>query len=302
MLNSTTKAKFHLVLSMVIFGTIGIFKKNILLPSSLIAMTRGFTGTLFLLFIIVLTKKKLSMESLKINIFYLFLSGTLIGFNWIFLFEAYNYTSVAVATLCYYMSPVIVIVLSPVLFKEKLTAKKWICVLSAVIGMVFVSGVLNGGLSSVNEAKGVIFGLLSAFLYAMVIILNKKIKDISPYDKTIYQLGTAGIVSLPYTLLTENIGAIEFDITSIVLLAVVGIIHTGFAYYFYFGAISKLEAQTTALFSYIDPVVAIVLSALILSEKIGIFEIIGTLLILGSTIVCDLPVKRQKLSKKSKNH
>ena len=294
MSNSNTKAKLQLITSMVIFGTIGIFKKNIALPSSLIAMTRGFVGMVFLLIVIALTKKKLCVRSLKKNAFYLFLSGALIGFNWIFLFEAYNYTSVAVATLCYYMAPVIVIILSPVLFKEKLTAKKWLCVLSAVIGMVFVSGVLNGGLNSLSEAKGVIFGMIAAFLYATVIMINKKIKDISPYDKTIYQLGTAGVVLLPYTILTENIGAIDIDVTSIILLAIVGIIHTGFAYYFYFGAIGSLDAQTTALFSYIDPVVAIILSAIILSENIGIFEIIGTLLILGSTIICDMPAKKQK--------
>ncbi len=294
MTNPTNRAKLHLLISMVIFGTIGIFKKYILLPSSLIAMTRGFVGMIFLLLIVTLSKKKLSIASLKKNFWYLLISGALIGFNWIFLFEAYNYTSVAVATLCYYMAPVIVILLSPFLLKEKLNVTKWICVVSAVLGMVFISGVLNGNLPAISEAKGMLFGLLAALLYALVIILNKKIGDISPYDRTIYQLGTAGVVLLPYTLLTEDIVSLSPRLSVIILLAIIGVIHTGFAYYLYFGAIEKLEAQTTAIFSYIDPVVAIILSALFLREKMGLYEILGTLFILGATIISDFPLKKKK--------
>lgn len=273
---------------MIIFGTIGIFRKYIELPSSVIAMARGFIGMVFLLVVILIKKNKLSISALKNNFLYLILSGAFIGFNWILLFESYNYTSVAVATLCYYMAPVIVIILSPLVLREKLSSIKIISVIIALFGMFFVSGVLKTGLGSLQETKGVLFGLGAALLYACVILLNKKIKDISPFDKTIYQLGIAGIVLLPYTYLTEDFSSINLDTKSLCLLLVVGVVHTGITYYLYFGSLSGLDAQTAALYSYIDPIFAILLSALLLKESMGIYEIVGTVLILGSTILCEL--------------
>ena len=285
---SNNTPKIQLILSMIIFGTIGIFRKYIELPSSVIAMARGFIGMVFLLVVILIKKNKLSISALKNNFLYLILSGAFIGFNWILLFESYNYTSVAVATLCYYMAPVIVIILSPLVLREKLSSIKIISVIVALFGMFFVSGVLKTGLGSLQETKGVLFGLGAALLYACVILLNKKIKDISPVDKTIYQLGIAGIVLLPYTYLTEDFSSISLDTTSLCLLLVVGVVHTGITYYLYFGSLSGLDAQTAALYSYIDPIFAILLSALLLKESMGIYEIVGTVLILGSTILCEL--------------
>lgn len=288
MKKSINKSKFQLILSMIFFGTIGIFRKYIDIPSSVLAMTRGFIGMFFLLGVILLKRNKLSFSALKENFVYLLLSGAFIGFNWILLFESYNYTSVAVATLCYYMAPVIVITLSPFVLRERLSFVKIVSVVVAVLGMFFVSGVLKSGLGSTQEMKGVLFGLGAALLYACVILLNKKIKNISPFDKTIYQLGIAGVVLLPYTYLTEDFSAIKLDAKSLCLLLVVGIIHTGITYYLYFGSLSGLDAQTVALYSYIDPIFAIILSALFLKEAMGIYEIIGTVLILGSTIFCEL--------------
>ena len=121
------KAKLELLTAMLIFGTIGLFRRMIPFPSSVIANTRGIIGTSFLILFVFLTKQKLNFTSIKKNLILLVLSGTLIGFNWILLFESYNYTSVAVSTVCYYMAPIFVILASPVFFKEKLTAKKIIC-------------------------------------------------------------------------------------------------------------------------------------------------------------------------------
>lgn len=288
----STKAKLQLISAMVIFGTIGIFRKHIPLPSSVIALVRGFIGAIFLIAIAFITKNNISKKAFKENALYLIFSGVFIGFNWILLFEAYNHTSVAVATLCYYMAPVIVMLLSPFVVKEKLDPRKWFCIIAALIGMVFVSGVLNGGISSLSEIKGILFGLGAATLYAFVVLFNKKIKNITPNDKTIYQLGTAAITLLPYCLITERISFESFDPKTIILLLLVGILHTGIAYYMYFGSLGPLPAQTAALYSYIDPIVAIILSALLLKESFGVFELIGTLLILGSTIVCELPSKK----------
>lgn len=286
-MNNEKKSKLMLIASMIIFGTIGIFRKYIPLPSGMIAMSRGFIGMLFLIPVILLRRQKISFSDIKNNILLLCVSGVLIGFNWILLFEAYRYTSVATATLCYYTAPVFVIAVSPFVFGEKITRTKLICVIAALLGMILVSGVLNEGIASISEFSGILFGLGAAVLYASVIILNKKIGDISAYDKTIVQLGVAGIVLVPYTLIAENIPNTEFTAVSIVMLIVIGVVHTGIAYTLYFGSIGRLKAQTAAIFSYIDPVVAVILSVLILNESIGIGGYAGAVLILGAAMLSE---------------
>ena len=286
---NNNKDKMMMIGAMTIFGTIGIFRKYIPLPSSLLALARGIIGTAFLLFLVLAVKRdKLSIEAIKRNFVFLVVSGAFIGFNWILLFEAYQYTTVATATLCYYMAPVIVVLVSPFLFKERLTLLKAICVAVALAGMVFVSGIPQSGFGGMSELKGILLGLGAATLYAIVVILNQYIKDIPAYDKTIMQLGTAAIAILPYTLLTENFADISFTPVAVLMLLFVGIVHTSIAYTLYFGSMSGLKAQTIALFSYIDPVVAIILSAVILQENIGLWGVIGAVMVLGSTMVSEL--------------
>ena len=286
---NNNKEKMMMIGAMTIFGTIGIFRKYIPQPSSLLALARGIIGTAFLLLLVLVIKRdKLSTEAIKRNLGFLVVSGAFIGFNWILLFEAYQYTTVATATLCYYMAPVIVVLVSPFLFKERLTPLKALCVAVALAGMVFVSGIPQSGFGGISELKGILLGLGAATLYAIVVILNQYIKDISAYDKTIMQLGTAAIAILPYTLLTENFADITFTPVAVCMLFFVGIVHTGIAYTLYFGSMSGLKTQTIALFSYIDPVVAIILSAVILQENIGLWGVIGAVMVLGSTMVSEL--------------
>lgn len=292
-MNSVTKSKLSLILSMFIFGTIGIFRRFIPLPSSILAMARGAIGVVFLLIFMALKKEKLNLGEIKDKLFALCISGVLIGFNWILLFEAYNYTTVATATLCYYMAPVFVIIASPFLFKEKLTFKKILCVVIALAGMVLVSGVIETGFSGISELKGVLLGLGAAALYATVVLMNKKTAGVPIYTKTVIQLGSAAIVLLPYTLLTENFAELTFEPLTIIMLVVVGVVHTGWAYALYFGSMDNLKAQTVAIFSYIDPVVAIILSALLLNEEMSALGVIGAVLVLGSTMISELPSKKK---------
>ena len=266
-------AKFRLMTAMFIFGTIGIFVRNIPLPSSVIALARGVIGTLFLIIFTKIRKIKISYTEIKNNLSILCLSGMLIGIHWIFLFEAYRNTTVAVATLCYYLAPVFVIIASPFVLKEKLTFKQVVCIGVALIGMIFVSG---------------IFGIGAAIIYAVVILLNKHLKKISSYTMTIMQLGIAAAVLAPYTLLTQNTGSLTFNFTTLILLGIIGIINTGITYTLYFSAIQELKAHTIAIFSYIDPIVAILLSTLILREKPDVFTVIGGIMILGSTLISEL--------------
>ncbi len=286
-------ATFKLTLSMIIFGTIGVFRRYIPLPSSLVAMTRGLIGMLFLLLVMVLRKRGMNCAAVRKKLGMLCLSGAAIGVNWILLFEAYNYTSVATATLCYYLAPMFVILASPLVVGERLTAKKLICVLAALLGMVFVSGVLETGGGS-SDLKGVLLGLGAAVLYASVVLMNKQLGDVPAYDRTIVQLGSSAVVLLPYVLLTENLGALTFTPGTIGLLLVVGVVHTGMAYAMYFGSLMQLKAQTAAILSYIDPVVAVLLSALVLREQMSLLSGLGAILVLGAAVVSELPSRRRK--------
>lgn len=279
-------AKLELISTMMIFGTIGIFVRYIPLPSSAIACARGFLGMAFLMVLLKAKGKGLSLPAIKNNFWLLFGSGAAIGINWILLFEAYRYTTVATATLCYYMQPVFVVLASPFFFKEKITIKKGCCVLTALIGMVFVSGVFDAGISA-NEMTGVLLSIGAAALYAADIIMNKMLKNISGYDRTVVQLGVAAIVVLPYMMLTEKTVVWQLSGISVLLLVILGIVHTGIAYSMYFHVIEVLPTQTVGIMSYLDPVIAVLLSALFLKEAMGITDVIGAVLILGSTFVSE---------------
>ena len=289
------KAKLELIASMFIFGTIGIFVRHIPLPSSMIALVRGFVGAFFVLLFVYLKKSKPDKAAIKKNFVMLALSGAFIGINWILLFESYHYTTVATATLCYYMQPIFVILASPFLLKEKLTVKKVACVVVALIGMVFVSGMLQTGIPALSEAKGILYGLGAACFYASVVLMNKKITEINAYDKTIMQLGMGAIVLSPYVMLTQDFGSAAASMTPSLwaLLLFVGLVHTGVAYALYFDSMKELKAQTLAIFSYIDPIVAIILSALLLKENMGLYGVIGAVLVLGSTFISEMPEKER---------
>ena len=295
--STTSISKIGLILSMSIFSTIGIFRRYIPLSSSVLACARGFIGALFLILVLVFKREKLHKGSIKNNLLLLLLSGCFIGFNWIFLFESYNYTTVATATLCYYMAPIFVMISCPFLFKDKMNFKKILCIISALIGMIFVSGIfseiLKNGIPALSELKGIFFGLGAAFLYASVILLNKKIEKIAPYEKTILQLASAAITILPYALATGSFENVEFTPFAIVLLTIVGVVHTGIAYALYFSSMNGLKAQTIALYSYIDPILAIVLSCIFLKEKMDGLTILGAILILGAAMISELPETKE---------
>jgi len=286
-MDTNKSAKLQMLFSMTLFGTIGLFVRAIPLPSSAVAMIRGFVGAAFLLAFTYLRGKKVSLAAIKKNLALLCLSGAAIGVNWILLFEAYRYTSVATATICYYLAPVFLVLSAPLTLGEKLTAKKIVSVVLALIGTAFLSGGAEGA-----SLRGILCGCGAAVFYASVMTLNKKLRDISAADRTLVQLFAAGACLLPYVLLTENVGTWSLTVWQLVLLAVVGIVHTGYTYALYFGAIEALPTQTVALYSYLDPLVAVLLSALVLREPFTVRSAVGAVLVLGSTLWSELGAKK----------
>ncbi len=273
---------------MVIYGTIGVFVRHIPYSSGIIALARAAVGTVFLYIWMRLRGLSLDGEAIRTNRVLLSASATAMAFNWIFLFEAYRYTTVAVATLCYYMAPVFVLALSLPVLGERLTLKKVLCVLAALTGMVFVSGVPESGWPDAAQAKGILLGVGAALLYAAVILLNKRMKDIGGLDRTVTQLATAAIVMVFYDSVSGQFSGLAPVPSAILMTVLVGVVHTGIAYALYFGALEVLPAQTAAIMSYIDPVVAILLSVLLLREKASPLVFLGAALILGSTLLSEI--------------
>jgi len=290
-MGKTSRARMNVIISMAIYGTIGLFVRNIDLPSSVISMVRGLIGAPFLFIVLAVKKQKINFGSIRSNLKYLLLSGSLLGINWILLFEAYRYTTVSTATLCYYFAPIIIVALSPFVFREKITLKKIFCVIAAVIGMAFVSGFASGSVPELSEARGIFLATGAAFLYALIVIFNKKLTGISAYDRTIFQLALSALILLPYNFISGSFSGCTLGGSAVPLLLILGVVHTGIAYLLYFGSTEFLPSQTLAILSYIDPLVALLVSAFILKESMGIGEIIGAVLIIGSAVISELPSK-----------
>ena len=283
--------KGKILTSMAIFGTVGIFVRYIPMASAGIAFCRGVLGCVFLLLLMALTGKTPNLQDMKRNGWILAISGAAIGINWILLFEAYRYTTVAIATICYYLAPAFVTLASPMV-GEKLTVKKLVCIGVALVGMVFVSGVFQGNQES--SFLGVALGVGAAVFYASVILLNKKLSPIGAYDKTLCQLGAASLVVAPYILLSGGMDFGAMTTLGWIMLGIVGVVHTGIAYALYFGGIRDVNAQTAAILSYLDPVLSILLSALILRERLDVFSAAGAVLILGSAMYSEFPSRKSK--------
>lgn len=290
-----------LVGAMLIFGSIGVFVKNVDLPSSGIAFLRGVIGSLFLLIASIFIKQQQpAMHNIKKNAWLLLLSGAAIGFNWIFLFEAYKYTTVSNATLSYYFAPVFVLILAPFVLKEKLTPVKVGSIIAAMVGLFLVVNVQTGGTGSggggYHHSIGILYGLSAAALYASAILMNKFIKNLAGFETTVIQLMVAALVLLPYTFFKDHLNLSGVTVHSLIFILILGIVHTGVAYFLYFTSIQELKGQTIAVLSYIDPISAVIIAAIFLGESMSPLQMAGGVLILGSTYLSE----RLELKAKSK--
>ena len=284
---SDSRAKLNLLFTIMLFGTIGTLSRFINMPSSVICLGRAFFGVIIILAVITFHRERPDYEAIKRNIGWLTLSSILMCANWICQFEAYKHTTIATGTLCYYMQPVFYILAGAIVLKEKLSARKIICVMIAFCGMILVSGVLQTGLH-LSELKGVIYGVSGGFFYAMVVLINKYMKDISPMNTVIMQLAMVSVIMLPYSALTGAFGEVTITTAGMICLLVLGFLHTGIGYIIYFDAVNKLPAQTVGIMSYIDPVEAVLLSAFFLREPISVYTIAGAVMILGAAAFSEL--------------
>lgn len=281
--------RLMLIASMTIFGTLGIFVRNIPVSSGELALYRAVLAALLIAVFLLLTKQRIPFANIKKEVPLLLASGVVMGINWILLFEAYKYTTISVATLSYYFAPVIVTVVCPVLFKEKLTGKQIICFIMSTLGLVLITGI--GDIGSGNDFVGILFGLGAAVFYATVILLNKFIKNVEGIHRTFLQFLSAIVILVPYVIMTSGVTLGNLNGIGWVNLLIVGLIHTGVTYCMYFSSLKELPGQKAAILSYIDPLVAVMISVTILGESMTLWQMIGGILILGFTLWNELPPK-----------
>lgn len=286
-------ALLKIIISMIIWGSVGIFVKNIDLPSMETVFLRATIASIFLVLygFILRNKNKAKKEfeftgdkTQKKNIYFLIGSGVAMSFNWILLFQAYRFTTISNATLSYYLAPVFVILLSPFILKEAFTKSKFFAVMGALIGLFLIlysqPTTYN---SSYNHVKGISYGLIAAMFYASVVLLSKYIKDLSGYQMTLIQISTAALVLLPFILYRNKLHI--HSPKTLLFILIVGIVHTGIPYLMYFSAIKDLKAQNVAIVSYIDPISAVIFGAIFFQETMTMLQVLGGLLILLSTFL-----------------
>lgn len=282
-MKESVQAKLMLSAAMVIFGTLGVFTRNIGVTSGELALYRAVLAFVLIGFYLVFIKKGgLNLKNAGRELPLLLASGIAMGINWILLFQAYRYTTISAATLSYYFAPVIVTVASPLLFHERLTAKQIICFVMSTLGLVLIIG--TGGGEETAGITGILFGLGAAVFYAAVILLNKFIKNVAGIQRTILQLLAAVVTLLPYVALSSGFNLNLLDGTGWACLLTVGLFHTGITYCLYFSALKDLTGQEAAILSYIDPLVAVIISVLLLGEPMTLMQLIGGALILGFTL------------------
>ncbi len=284
---SEGRAKAALATTATLWGTVGLFVRFLSVPSAFLALFRAVIAVVVVTALLACLGKRIDWRAVHANLPLLAGAGLALGANWLFLFEAYLHTSVAVATLCNYLGPVYVVALSPLVLGEKLSRRKAACVAAALVGMVFVSGVLGEGLASGRGGVGMFFGLASGLCYAFIVFLTKKLCGVGGIETTLAQLFFSGLLVAAYLAATGGWRGAWLDARSLAIIAVVGILHTGVAYVLYFSAVDVLPAQTVASLSYIDPVVAILLSWLVFAEPLTLLGWLGAALILGATFVAN---------------
>lgn len=298
-MNDRLIPRMKILTAMLIFGSIALFVKNIPLPSAEIALFRAYLAILVIGLVLIFKKTNPVRGLNRKSLLLLLLSGAAMGFNWILLFEAYVHTTTSIATLCYYFAPVLVTVLCPFLFREKMTLKQGVCFACSTLGVVLIVGVSGAG--GGNHLTGILLALGAAVLYATVVLLNKGISGVDGISRTFLQFCAAALVLTPYVALTGGFRIGEITLTGLWLLLAVGLIHSGFAYCLYFSSLPRMNGQEASLLSYADPLLAVILSVTVMQEPITAWQIVGGVLILGFSLLNEIEFKKKVHKKENLN-
>ncbi|MBP5256172.1 MAG: EamA family transporter [Clostridia bacterium] len=288
------KERMKFILAVTLYGTIGVFLRFVSIPSEAVALYRGIIGAIFIFIYRAARGKMPDPSAIRKNGLWLLISGVGLGLNWIFLFAAYVNTTVAIASLCNYMAPIFVIALTPLVLREKLDKRKIPCIIAALAGIILVSGVIDGGITG---PAGVAFGLAGACCFTGIVFCNRKLKDISAFDRALVQLVISAATVLPYVLV-KNGGLPLPDLKSGLIVLMLGVLQTGVAYSLYFSGMGSLPVQSVAILGYIEPVVSVLCSVIFLHEPLGWYGWIGSALVISAAVISEIipPVGSEEVS------
>ena len=273
-------AYFKYIIALLLFGSNGIVASNIHLPSVEIVFWRTLIGSLLLVVIFLATRQKITFIKEKRDTLFIVLSGIAMGTSWMFLYEAYSQIGVSLASLSYYCGPVIVMALSPILFKEKLTKNKFMGFFSVLIGIFLVNGTVSGKELNIF---GIFCGLMSAVMYSFMVILNKKATKVQGLENSTIQLIVSFLTVAVFVGFKTGY-QITISGNDLLWVMVIGLLNTGVGCYFYFSSIGKLPVQTVAICGYLEPLSAVILATIILGETMYPLQILGAILIIGGAV------------------
>ena len=278
--------KIEFIIGASLFGTLGVLRRLTPFPSGFITVFRLGSSVIALMLLLMVLRQKTDWQAIRANLKYLVISGLCLGMYMITAFESYLYTTVAKAELCFYIAPIVVVLLSPLFFDERINLRKVICLITALIGLVLVSGVLDDTEKMPKDGLGIALALITAAMLVAVMIVNKKIQGLSGMERTEVQFIIGLAATIPYAIVKGDFMGLEFTASGVFFLLVTSLISTAFAYILYFRGIEHLPMQTSAMLSYLEPVMAVVLSAIFLGEIMPLPQIVGAVLLIGSAIVC----------------
>ena len=276
-----TSVTARYLFALMLYGTIGFFLHFVKYSSEFVVLARGVLGSLFIYIVLKAQGRQINKEAIKNNFWTLVISGFGLGFNWVFLFMGYRH-GIAISSLCNYMAPIITVVILAYLNKQKMSLRQIFLILMAFIGMMLLTGVFS---SSVEvDPYCVIYGLLAALGFVVIILCNKRLVDIDPLEKTLVQLLSSAVIVFPYVCFTKGFPT-YFDLTSVIIILILGFVHTGVAYIFYFSSIDVLPAETIAILGYLEPVLNFIIGAAVFHEPLGFTSVIGAFLIILASVL-----------------
>lgn len=277
-MNRTTFLYTRLIIVMLIWGSMGLFVTMLDLSSPMIALDRIGLGALVILGIILCKKEKWDFSAIKKNLLWLFLGGAGMALSTVLIYESLDYLPLSISILIFYTGPVVVVLLSPFLVKEKLTVVKVTGVIVALLGVFLVNG--TGSLHA-SMMPGIICIILAVGMYVLTVVCNKRIAGISKLQLTFTEMLSGVVVLLPFVLLMQN-GPLQIEgAQDILILIILGVVHGGLLYYVYFASLQQMSAQSVVLIGYLEPFSALILSAVFLEERLTALQILGAALLLG---------------------
>ena len=284
------KAYRNYIAGLLLFGSNGIVASGIALDSYKIVYLRCVIGSLALLLLFLGTKQKRNAKGHARDLCFLAVSGAAMGANWLFLYEAYQQIGVGAASLLNYCGPVIVMALAPIFFREKLTVRKCLGFLTVLIGVFLING------QAAQEGKtlwGLFCGGMSAVMYAVFVIANKKVTHIVGMENALYQLLFSTLTVVVFLFFREGL-LFSIPTGSLRFVLLLGVVNTGVGCYLYFSSIGRLPVQSVAVLGYLEPFSAVVLSAVLLREGMSVTRFLGAALILGGAMYAELSGKKKK--------